>query len=74
MAIVRFFLDMDTDEIAAQLGIAPATVRVHLARATAALRQELSPARIQEVGRPRPSACNTSWSVGPPAPGSPLRR
>ncbi|MGI8450528.1 MAG: RNA polymerase sigma factor [Streptosporangiaceae bacterium] len=46
---LRVFLDMDTDEIAAQLGIAPATVRVHLARATAALRQELSPARTQEV-------------------------
>lgn len=46
---LRVFLDMDTDEIAAQLGIAPATVRVHLARAIAALRQELSPARTQEV-------------------------
>jgi RNA polymerase sigma factor (sigma-70 family) len=48
---LRVFLDMDTDEIAAQLGIAPATVRVHLARATAALRQALSPARTQEVGQ-----------------------
>jgi DNA-directed RNA polymerase specialized sigma24 family protein len=46
---LRVFLDMDTGEIAAQLGIAPATVRVHLARATAALRRELSPARTQEV-------------------------
>jgi DNA-directed RNA polymerase specialized sigma24 family protein len=42
---------MDTGEIAAQLGIAPATVRVHLARATAALRQELSPPKTQEVGQ-----------------------
>ena len=48
---LRVFLDMDTDEIAAQLGIAPATVRVHLARATAALRQELRPASTQEVGQ-----------------------
>ena len=48
---LRVFLDMDTDEIAAQLGIAPATVRVHLARATAALRQALSPASTQEVGQ-----------------------
>ena len=48
---LRVFLDMDTDEIAAQLGIASATVRVHLARATAALRQELSPPRTQEVGQ-----------------------
>ena len=48
---LRVFLDMDTGEIAAQLGIAPATVRVHLARAIAALRQELSPARTQEVGQ-----------------------
>ena len=48
---LRVFLDMDTGEIAAQLGIAPATVRVHLARATAALRQELRPASTQEVGQ-----------------------
>ena len=48
---LRVFLDMDTDEIAAQLGIAPATVRVHLARATAALRQALRPASTQEVGQ-----------------------
>jgi DNA-directed RNA polymerase specialized sigma24 family protein len=48
---LRVFLDMDTGEIAAQLGIAPATVRVHLARATAALRQELSPPKTQEVGQ-----------------------
>jgi RNA polymerase sigma factor (sigma-70 family) len=48
---LRVFLDLDTGAIAAQLGIAPATVRVHLARATAALRQELSPARTLEVGQ-----------------------
>ena len=48
---LRVFLDLDTGTIAAQLGIAPATVRVHLARATAALRQELSPPRAQEVGQ-----------------------
>lgn len=46
---LRVFLDLDTEAIAAQLGIAPATVRVHLARATAALRHELSPTMTLEV-------------------------
>lgn len=48
---LRVFLDLDTDTIAGQLGIAPATVRVHLSRATAALRHELSPSQIMEAER-----------------------
>ncbi len=46
---LRVFLDLDSDGIGAQLGIAPATVRVHLARATAALRRDLLPATTLEV-------------------------
>ena len=47
---LRVFLDLDSEGIGAQLGIAPATVRVHLARAIAALRRELLPAKTLEVG------------------------
>jgi DNA-directed RNA polymerase specialized sigma24 family protein len=55
---LRVFLDLDIDTIAAELGIAPATVRVHLSRAVqalrlsravAALRHELSPTQALEV-------------------------
>ena len=46
---LRVFLDLDFDTIAGQLGIAPGTVRVHLSRAVAALRHELSPAQAMEV-------------------------
>ena len=42
---------LDADTIAGQLGIAPATVRVHLSRATAMLRHELSPSQIMEAER-----------------------
>jgi RNA polymerase sigma-70 factor (ECF subfamily) len=55
---LRVFLDLDIDTIAAELGIAPATVRVHLSRAVQALRlsravatmrRELSPTQTPEV-------------------------
>jgi RNA polymerase sigma factor (sigma-70 family) len=48
---LRVFLDLDYDTIAGQLGIAPATVRVHLFRAVTTLRHELSPAQALEVDR-----------------------
>jgi RNA polymerase sigma factor (sigma-70 family) len=48
---LRVFLDLDFDTIAAHLGIAPGTVRVHLSRAVTALRQELSPSRAMEADR-----------------------
>lgn len=48
---LRVFLDLDTDTIAGQLGIAPGTARVHLSRAMAALRRELSPSQTMEVDR-----------------------
>jgi RNA polymerase sigma factor (sigma-70 family) len=48
---LRVFLDLDFDTIAAHLGIAPGTVRVHLSRAVTALRQELSPTRAMEADR-----------------------
>ena len=40
---LRVFLDLGIDTIAGHLGIAPATVRVHLSRAVATLRHELIP-------------------------------
>ena len=46
---LRVFLDLDIDTIAGQLGIAPATVRVHLSRAVSTLRHELSPYQAMEV-------------------------
>lgn len=45
---LRVFLDLDTGETAEALGIAPGTVTAHLARATAALREQLAHAYIQE--------------------------
>ena len=48
---LRVFLDLDIDSIAGHLGIAPGTVRVHLSRAVAALRHELSPSQIMEADR-----------------------
>jgi RNA polymerase sigma-70 factor (sigma-E family) len=44
---LRVFLDLDTAATAEALGIAPGTVTAHLARATAALRNQVSP--IQEI-------------------------
>jgi RNA polymerase sigma factor (sigma-70 family) len=46
---LRIFLDLDTAGTAAALGIAPGTVTAHLARATAALRTQLSPVSRQET-------------------------
>jgi RNA polymerase sigma-70 factor (ECF subfamily) len=45
---LRVFLDLDIETIARQLDIAPATVRVHLSRAIAGLRQ-LVPTTTMEV-------------------------
>ena len=43
VVMLRLVLDLDTATTARQLGIAPGTVRAHLARATAALRLQLVP-------------------------------
>lgn len=51
VTVLRVFLDLDTDTTARQLGIAPGTVRAHLARAMAALRGELAPDATTEVER-----------------------
>jgi RNA polymerase sigma factor (sigma-70 family) len=48
---LRVFLDLDIETIARQLGIAPATARVHLARAVAALRHHLVPPKTMEVNQ-----------------------
>lgn len=40
---LRVFLDLDTDRTAAVLGVAPSTVKAHLARALGALRDDLVP-------------------------------
>jgi RNA polymerase sigma factor (sigma-70 family) len=48
---LRVFLDLDIDTTARQLGIAPGTVRAHLSRAVAALRDELAPTTTTEVER-----------------------
>lgn len=45
---LRLFLDLDTDCTAEVLAIAPSTVKTHLARAIAALREDLIPERQQE--------------------------
>jgi RNA polymerase sigma factor (sigma-70 family) len=46
---LRLFLDLDTGRTAEMLGIAPSTVKAHLARALAALRDELVPTGEQET-------------------------
>jgi RNA polymerase sigma-70 factor (ECF subfamily) len=46
---LRLFLDLDTDRTAEVLGVAPSTVKAHLARALAALRDDLVPIREQET-------------------------
>src|SRR6516164_10816497 len=40
---LRLFLDLDTGRTAEVLGVAPSTVKAHLARALASLRDELAP-------------------------------
>jgi RNA polymerase sigma factor (sigma-70 family) len=49
VVVLRVFLDLDIDTTARQLGIAPGTVRAHLARAMKALRTELAPATPAEI-------------------------
>jgi RNA polymerase sigma-70 factor (sigma-E family) len=46
---LRFFLDLDTPTTAKVLGIAPGTVTAHLARAMAALRDELTLSEQREA-------------------------
>ena len=46
---LRIFLDFDTQATADALGIAPGTVKSHLSRATAALREQLIPLIEQET-------------------------
>lgn len=45
---LRMFLDLDTDRTAEVLGVAPSTVKAHLARAIGALRDDLVPIGDQE--------------------------
>ncbi|MGH3395958.1 MAG: sigma factor-like helix-turn-helix DNA-binding protein, partial [Streptosporangiaceae bacterium] len=46
---LRLFLDLDTGGTAQVLGVAPSTVKAHLARALAALRDDLAAPREQET-------------------------
>jgi RNA polymerase sigma-70 factor (ECF subfamily) len=46
---LRLFLDLDTARTADVLGVAPSTVKAHLARAIASLRDDLTPTRQQEA-------------------------
>jgi RNA polymerase sigma-70 factor (ECF subfamily) len=48
---LRIFLDLDAATIASQLGIEAGTVRMHLSRAVAALRRELTPTSSTEADR-----------------------
>ena len=45
---LRLFLDLDTERAAEVLGVAPSTVKAHLARALTALRDDLVPTPEQE--------------------------
>jgi RNA polymerase sigma-70 factor (ECF subfamily) len=49
VVVLRVFLDLDVETTAAQLAIAPGTVRAHLSRAVAALRGELAHANTTEA-------------------------
>jgi RNA polymerase sigma-70 factor (sigma-E family) len=49
VVVLRVFLDLDTETTARHLGIAAGTVRAHLSRAMAALRQEVAPALTMEA-------------------------
>ncbi len=46
---LRLFLDLDTARTAEVLGVAPSTVKAHLARAIVSLRDDLMPERQQET-------------------------
>jgi RNA polymerase sigma factor (sigma-70 family) len=46
---LRLFLDLGTSRTAEVLGITPSTVKAHLARALASLRDDLVPSRQQET-------------------------
>ena len=46
---LRLFLDLDTARTSEVLGITPSTVKAHLARAIASLRDDLMPERQQET-------------------------
>jgi RNA polymerase sigma-70 factor (ECF subfamily) len=50
---LRVFLALDTAQTARVLGIAPGTVTAHLARATAALRDQLTPGITEPTGQDR---------------------
>jgi RNA polymerase sigma-70 factor (ECF subfamily) len=43
VVLLRIWLDLDTATVAAELGISPSTVAVHLSRATATLRAQFAP-------------------------------
>jgi len=45
---LRLFLDLDTERAAKVLGVAPSTVKAHLARALTTLRDDLAPISEQE--------------------------
>ena len=47
--VLRVFLDLDVETVARQLDIAPGTVRAHLSRAVATLRNELPEAKTLEA-------------------------
>jgi DNA-directed RNA polymerase specialized sigma24 family protein len=53
--VLRVFLDLDIETTARQLGIAPGTVRAHLSRAVATLRDELAQANAKEA-----DSCSTT--------------
>ncbi len=57
---LRFGEELDVPEIAAILGCAPATVRVHLSRAVAALRRRLSESSSEELTNGQMELCPES--------------
>ena len=64
MVALRLLADLDADETGAILGIAPATVHVHLHRAMATLRRKLGP---PEPDPPGGGAAATRPEPAPPA-------
>jgi RNA polymerase sigma factor (sigma-70 family) len=49
VVVLRVFLDLDIETTAKELAVAPGTVRAHLARAVAALRDELAHVNTEEA-------------------------